>query len=574
MTGINPDQLHLEIPNVNENLIHNNNNNDNENENENQNENQQQEEEIEITKEKKKENEKNEEKEKEKEEQEEEEVMEIEITPVDRLLGSWVNNRDMSDIKFLVGKDQTPLYGHQLILSMSSPVWRGMFYTREFRETSTREMKVIKIPDIEGALFEEFLRFLYSRKIIVKEGNLFPLYWIGDRYCVFELQEHCTEQFQKCLTLKNCITNYSKTIEWDIPSWRKIALQFLSENSKTMFTDNTCFRGFPAETVREMLSMQSLQSSEILLFRSLLNWGKELQKKSQFTLTLKEILNPFLPLIQLNLLNFRQLEEVYETKLYGIDDLLQNTFLTAKRNNIKIRMLSRAGPKLKDLKVLLLGYHRRGEDRVNAFCETIKSGGIETVDIIDPSQTTPDFEQMKNYDAIVLRSANSASLQQPDELGNSLAQFVDSGKGLVIIAVNTMINTDNPRIRGRILDDNYIPLAQGNRVEHNDRSLGIIHVPDHPIMQGVNTFETKTYTHVIDSNDINGGTLIASWTNGAPLITEKQKDQNSGVVVVINTHPTSTRTTNDCGKAWKQETDGMKLFSNSVAYVGLKSFKK
>ncbi|KAJ3442801.1 hypothetical protein M0812_12548 [Anaeramoeba flamelloides] len=279
-----------------------------------------------------------------------------------------------------------------------------------------------------------------------------------------------------------------------------------------------------------------------------LNFGLIIEPQDSFKIYKLEN-NPKQSLKYLLLPPFRN--GVSTLKLYS-----DNNQILSKKFNLR----------LKRNRILLLGSARRGLKRLEHLKQSIIGGFRATVDILDISKQTPRFETMNRYDTIVLRGKNSGAIDDPVTLGNHLARFVEYGKGVIVIAINTLIDNDY-KIKGRIVEDGFIPLVIANRVDSKQRQLGKIHLPNHPIMKGVQTFKTKDYTHIIGTHDLNGGTLIASWNNGYPLVTEKRKKESYGSVICLNFHPMSTKITDDCGKAWLKETDGAKIISNSVQYV-------
>lgn len=69
-----------------------------------------------------------------------------------------VNSERLSDIKFLVGPLEAPIFGHKTILSASSPYFENLF----FGPMATKE-PVNKIPDIEPEVFLSFLKVRLNR---------------------------------------------------------------------------------------------------------------------------------------------------------------------------------------------------------------------------------------------------------------------------------------------------------------------------------------------------------------------------------------------------------------------------
>ena len=68
-------------------------------------------------------------------------------------LSYLVNSERLSDIKFLVGSSETPIYGHKTILSSGSPYFEKLF----FGPMATKE-ETLKIPDVDPEVFLEFVK--------------------------------------------------------------------------------------------------------------------------------------------------------------------------------------------------------------------------------------------------------------------------------------------------------------------------------------------------------------------------------------------------------------------------------
>ncbi|KAJ6252246.1 pep-cterm sorting domain-containing protein [Anaeramoeba flamelloides] len=493
------------------------------------------------------------------------------ISKLPTLLKGYVNNSDMSDLKFVVGKEKKVFYAHSLILSNSSTYWCNELKNKESPKNS-KGSQIIKLKETNKKVFKCFLEYIYTREINVAEDVIYSLYELAKDYnlnCLEGLLEH---QFELLLTNDNALRHYCNTFKQVFSKWHAITLRYLESNSKELLKDKTCFIGYDFHTVYEILSLPSLRVPEILLFRSLLRWGKNEMTKQSFTVPLKRIIDELLPLIRLQLLSFEQLEEVSKTSLVDPKILLDHTLALAKSEQLKSVVFTRAGPRPNDLKVLILGWARGGIERMDDLKRSFQYGEIHQVEIMDIRNEIPELSTLKLYDVIVLRSANIDELIFSIELGNRLADFVDTGRGLIVFSINALTNNENCQIKGRIVTDNYIPLGIGERATINLGQMGNFDDPNHQILKNVTTFKTKEYAHIVDRH-INGGNLIASWISGEPFITEKRRSTDSGIVVVFNTHSTSTRVTNECGKAWLKETDGDKLFSNAAIYVGLDRFK-
>ncbi|KAJ6245519.1 btb/poz domain-containing [Anaeramoeba flamelloides] len=495
---------------------------------------------------------------------------------IDEALSNYINSKDLADVKFVVGSKEEVFYAHKIVISMVSTFFKNIFYSKDWENKEVRGVTELTLPNIDAESFKVFLEFAYQRHIEVKEDQIFKLLNVSEKFKIEELKKYCIETYDKTLNKYNCISYYEFGKKNGIKDWTEKAMHFIEKHSNLIFENESCLQKLSLETIKTVLGLEKLLAREIHIFKALVKWAeyqKETKHKDDEKVTLQIILKDFLEYIRLDLMSFDDLQEIQKTGLYSSEKVLEYTIQLSNDKKLNLRPLTRGGIQLRDIRVLLLGSCRRGQERLEHLKESIMFGGIQNVTIVDIGNTCPSFELMKEYDAIVLRGRNGSEMNSSSVLGDRLAGYVESGKSLIVIAINTLINSEGYRIKGRILDEGFIPLAVAERVQQDQRELGEVHLPDHPIMHGVETFKTKDYTHVIGTHELNDGTLIASWNNGFPLITEKRKEDHFGTVVCLNFHPISTKITNDCGKAWLQETDGAKIISNAANYISMQAFK-
>ncbi|KAJ3450126.1 btb/poz domain-containing [Anaeramoeba flamelloides] len=496
---------------------------------------------------------------------------------LDKILIGYVNNKEFADVKFVVGKKKAIYYAHKFFLSLVSAYWRNALYSKGWETKRTRALTEIYLPDLEPRIFRSFLQFAYTRSVDIKGDLVLELRGIAEKYEIEELFKYCDEAFKQSLNNENCLKYYEYSCQNKLEKWTEISIKYILDHSVSILKNHDCFTEATKETVLTILNLENLKGFEIDLVKNLINWSKRQKQKyyqNDEKMQLKNILNEFKPSIKLEFLDFNGLEQVSNIGLYSPTIIFNTMMDLTKKYNVNVRPLTRSGAGIGDLKVLLLANCRRGPERIEHIKESVMATGIQNVDIMNCSSQKPSFDEMRKYDAIVLRNRNAENLHKQVELGNDLAQYVEAGKGVVIIAINTLINSEAYRIKGRLQDEAFIPLQFGERVQQDSRELGEVLLPDHEIMDGVNSFKTKDYAHLIGTQDVNGGTIIAKWSNGFPLITEKTKQENFGTVVCLNFHPCSTKITNDCGKAWLENTDGAKIIANSVNYVGMKWYNK
>jgi len=92
--------------------------------------------------------------------------------------------RLMSDVLLVVGKQELP--AHRLILCASSDVFQVMLMSNKWTESSEKKIILKETPACQ-AVFEVFLKYLYTGKITVDYANVIPILQLADKYNVKDL---------------------------------------------------------------------------------------------------------------------------------------------------------------------------------------------------------------------------------------------------------------------------------------------------------------------------------------------------------------------------------------------------
>lgn len=92
--------------------------------------------------------------------------------------------RLMSDVILEVGTQEFP--SHRLILCASSDVFQIMLMNPNWSESQGKRVQLVETPSGE-AVFEDFLKYLYTGKILLDYATVIPLVGLADKYNVRDL---------------------------------------------------------------------------------------------------------------------------------------------------------------------------------------------------------------------------------------------------------------------------------------------------------------------------------------------------------------------------------------------------
>lgn len=181
-------------------------------------------------------------------------------------------------------------------------------------------------------------------------------------------------------------------------------------------------------------------------------------------------------------------------------------------------------------------------------------GAIDTFNI---QMGTPSLALLQSYDSVMVFTDFAA--QNATLLGDRLADYIDSGGGVVqaTFSWHNLIP-----IAGRWQSGGYSPLTYGSQAQGIEMFLGTRHLPGHPVLANVVSFSGGTSSFHNTVNVAAGGTAIADWTNGVPLIAEMTGF--NGRIIGLNFYPPSSDARGDF---WRASTDGDLLLANSMVYV-------
>ncbi|RLB62340.1 MAG: hypothetical protein DRH08_12625, partial [Deltaproteobacteria bacterium] len=135
-----------------------------------------------------------------------------------------------------------------------------------------------------------------------------------------------------------------------------------------------------------------------------------------------------------------------------------------------------------------------------------------TVVIVEPPVSV---DSMRTFDAILF-GLNTFFLSSTAPLGDSLADYVDAGGGLVTTSPVNATGYPQLPVSGRILDDGYYPVTTGSMAGNG--TLGTFDA-DHPIMEGVTTAGGGL---TIGNNLNTDAEEVAMYTNGFIMVATKK----------------------------------------------------
>jgi len=189
----------------------------------------------------------------------------------------------------------------------------------------------------------------------------------------------------------------------------------------------------------------------------------------------------------------------------------------------------------------------------------MSTGQFNSVTIINAATGTPTLAQLQAFESVMTWS--NVNYSNPVLLGDTLADYVDSGGGVVVAVFANSTTTALRRLEGRWITGGYevIPSASGNQT--GQAFLGNILVPGHPTMNGVSSFDGGSSSfRPVTTSLTPGSTKIAEWSDGKTLVAVGASIHRAD----LGFYPPSNAVSSTW---WNQNTDGALLMANALTYV-------
>ena len=185
------------------------------------------------------------------------------------------------------------------------------------------------------------------------------------------------------------------------------------------------------------------------------------------------------------------------------------------------------------------------------------TGDFSTVDIYNVATTTPSLSTLEQYSAVLVYS--DASFFDPTTLGNELAQYSEAGGGVV----EAVFANAGDQLGGAWATGGFEGISGSGHGAYTELTIGDIFDAASPLLNGVTSFNGGTSSFYSTGSVINGGVVVADWSNGAPLIVTTAVDGHQ--TVDLNFYPVSSNARSDF---WVSGTDGGIIMANALLYSG------
>ncbi|XP_060101540.1 ankyrin repeat and BTB/POZ domain-containing protein 3 [Heteronotia binoei] len=132
-------------------------------------------------------------------------LVEIKRKQTSRLDPHFLNNKEMSDVTFLV--EGRPFYAHRVLLFTASPRFKALLSSKPVSDSTCIEISYVKYP-----IFQLIMQYLYyggAESLLIKNNEIMELLSAAKFFQLEALQRHCEIICAKSINTENCVDIYN-----------------------------------------------------------------------------------------------------------------------------------------------------------------------------------------------------------------------------------------------------------------------------------------------------------------------------------------------------------------------------
>ncbi|XP_074395403.1 ankyrin repeat- and BTB/POZ domain-containing protein 3 isoform X3 [Zonotrichia albicollis] len=132
-------------------------------------------------------------------------LVEIKRKQTSRLDPHFLNNKEMSDVTFLV--EGRPFYAHRVLLFTASPRFKALLSSKPSSDSTCIEINYVKYP-----IFQLVMQYLYyggAESLLIKNNEIMELLSAAKFFQLEALQRHCEIICAKSINTENCVDIYN-----------------------------------------------------------------------------------------------------------------------------------------------------------------------------------------------------------------------------------------------------------------------------------------------------------------------------------------------------------------------------
>jgi len=187
-----------------------------------------------------------------------------------KMAKKMVNNKEFSDLKFLIGPSRKAIYAHRCILSARCAVFKAMFADK-LSGGHDRDVPLV-LSDMSSDVFLAMLEFIYTNTVTLSAKNAIDVLATSLEYGLDDLRDLTVEYMVANLTFSNACDVMQAAVTYNQNDLKEKTMLFIEDNSVEVFKSKS-MQEVSEDTLVSILRSSRLQMDELDLYKNVREWA-------------------------------------------------------------------------------------------------------------------------------------------------------------------------------------------------------------------------------------------------------------------------------------------------------------
>jgi len=208
-------------------------------------------------------------------------VMEGRLDEFAKQAKKMVNNKEFSDLKFLIGPGRKAIHAHRCILSARCAVFKAMFADKA-SGAHDKDVPLV-LSDMSPEIFLSMLEFIYTNTVTLSSKTAIDVLATSLEYGLDDLRDLCVDYMDANLTVTNACDVMQAAVTYNQNDLKEKTIQFIEDNSVEVFKSKG-FQEISEDTLVSILRSSRLNMDEMDLYRAVKEWATVNSALNQITM--------------------------------------------------------------------------------------------------------------------------------------------------------------------------------------------------------------------------------------------------------------------------------------------------
>ncbi|XP_052778189.1 BTB/POZ domain-containing protein 19-like [Mya arenaria] len=183
-----------------------------------------------------------------------------------------LNNKDHSDVKFLIGQNRKPVYAHRCILSSRCAVFKATFAEQTQKNGTIDKDTPFVLSDMSADIFMAMLEFIYTNCVTLTPKIAIEVLATALEYGLDDLRRLCCEYLEENLSIQNACDCMQAAVTYGQEDLKEKVLIYIEQHTESVFKSKA-FQELSEDALAEVLKIDGLGMDEAEIIKYVKEWA-------------------------------------------------------------------------------------------------------------------------------------------------------------------------------------------------------------------------------------------------------------------------------------------------------------